>query len=123
MTDHFAVLAAIAQNAAKPRDDLLIDFYSKWQHEFLVDSLITNWSVLLFICQLSCKRWIMLSILGRNGGAILSLFITNCTGHSNFWEVSLEWQVILQKVARSFRCVTARAYFDNNSPIVIITPL
>lgn len=36
MTDQFAALAAIAQNAGKTRDDVLADFYSKWQHDFLV---------------------------------------------------------------------------------------
>jgi len=36
MTDQFAALAAIAQNPGKTRDDVLADFYSKWQHDFLV---------------------------------------------------------------------------------------
>ncbi|KAK4559363.1 hypothetical protein RGQ29_008541 [Quercus rubra] len=36
MTDQFAALAAIAQNLGKTRDDVMADFYSKWQHDFLV---------------------------------------------------------------------------------------
>lgn len=36
MTEQFAALAAIAQNPGKTRDDVLADFYSKWQHDFLV---------------------------------------------------------------------------------------
>lgn len=36
MTDQFAALAAIAQNAGKTRDDVLADFYDKWQHDYLV---------------------------------------------------------------------------------------
>ena len=36
MTDQFAALAAIAQKPGKARDDALDDFYSKWQHDFLV---------------------------------------------------------------------------------------
>lgn len=36
MTDQFAALAAIAQNAGKTRDDILADFYDKWQHDYLV---------------------------------------------------------------------------------------
>lgn len=36
MTEQFAALAAIAQNHGKTRDDVLDDFYSKWQHDFLV---------------------------------------------------------------------------------------
>ncbi|KAK6263130.1 hypothetical protein QUC31_008946 [Theobroma cacao] len=40
MTEQFAALAAIAQKPGKTRDDVLADFYSKWQHDFLVYSLI-----------------------------------------------------------------------------------
>lgn len=36
MTEQFAALAAIAQNPGKARDDVLADFYDKWQHDFLV---------------------------------------------------------------------------------------
>lgn len=43
MTDQFAALAAIAQNPGKTRDDVLADFYSKWQHEFLV---VNKWFAL-----------------------------------------------------------------------------
>ncbi|MED6188262.1 Puromycin-sensitive aminopeptidase [Stylosanthes scabra] len=43
MTEQFAALAAIAQNPGKTRDDILGDFYSKWQHEFLV---VNKWFAL-----------------------------------------------------------------------------
>lgn len=36
MTDQFDALVAIAQNPGKDRDDILEDFYKKWQHEYLV---------------------------------------------------------------------------------------
>lgn len=36
MTEQFAALAAIAQIPGKTRDDVLADFYSKWQQDFLV---------------------------------------------------------------------------------------
>lgn len=36
MTEQFAALAAIAQNPGKIRDDVLADFYNKWQHDYLV---------------------------------------------------------------------------------------
>ncbi|XP_010541673.1 PREDICTED: puromycin-sensitive aminopeptidase-like [Tarenaya hassleriana] len=36
MTDQFAALAAIAQNPGETRDEVLADFYNKWQHDFLV---------------------------------------------------------------------------------------
>ncbi|KAI7994084.1 Puromycin-sensitive aminopeptidase [Camellia lanceoleosa] len=43
MTEQFAALAAIAQNPGKARDDVLADFYSKWQHDFLV---VNKWFAL-----------------------------------------------------------------------------
>ncbi|XP_058199327.1 puromycin-sensitive aminopeptidase [Rhododendron vialii] len=36
LTDQFSALAAIAQNPGKARDDVLANFYSKWQDDFLV---------------------------------------------------------------------------------------
>ncbi|XP_043690608.1 puromycin-sensitive aminopeptidase-like [Telopea speciosissima] len=43
MTEQFAALAAIAQNPSETRDDVLADFYSKWEHDFLV---VNKWFVL-----------------------------------------------------------------------------
>ncbi|KAK9277445.1 hypothetical protein L1049_006988 [Liquidambar formosana] len=43
MTEQFAALAAIAQNPGKTRDDVLADFYSKWEHDFLV---VNKWFAL-----------------------------------------------------------------------------
>ncbi|KAJ4712047.1 puromycin-sensitive aminopeptidase-like [Melia azedarach] len=43
MTDQFAALAAISQNPGKVRDEVLDDFYSKWQHNFLV---VNKWFAL-----------------------------------------------------------------------------
>ncbi|KAJ6946233.1 hypothetical protein NC651_001099 [Populus alba x Populus x berolinensis] len=43
MTDQFAALAAIAQNPGKTCDEVLADFYSKWQDEFLV---VNKWFAL-----------------------------------------------------------------------------
>nr|GMD01670.1 puromycin-sensitive aminopeptidase isoform X1 [Ipomoea batatas] len=36
MTEQFAALVAIDQQPGKTRDDVLADFYVKWQHDFLV---------------------------------------------------------------------------------------
>ncbi|XP_027340201.1 puromycin-sensitive aminopeptidase isoform X2 [Abrus precatorius] len=43
MTEQFAALAAISQNPGKTRDDVLADFYGKWQHDFLV---VNKWFAL-----------------------------------------------------------------------------
>jgi aminopeptidase N len=37
MTEQFAALASIAQNPGKTRDDVLADFYNKWQNDYLVN--------------------------------------------------------------------------------------
>lgn len=36
MTEQFAALAALSQNPGQVRDDALLDFYNKWQHDYLV---------------------------------------------------------------------------------------
>ncbi|XVE57913.1 hypothetical protein DITRI_Ditri04bG0128000 [Diplodiscus trichospermus] len=43
MTEQFAALAAIAQKPGKTRDDVLADFYNKWQNDFLV---VNKWFAL-----------------------------------------------------------------------------
>uniref|UniRef100_A0A6N2L5W5 Puromycin-sensitive aminopeptidase n=1 Tax=Salix viminalis TaxID=40686 RepID=A0A6N2L5W5_SALVM len=43
MTDQFAALAAIAQNPGKSRDEVLADFYTKWQDDYLV---VNKWFAL-----------------------------------------------------------------------------
>ncbi|XP_058732029.1 puromycin-sensitive aminopeptidase [Vicia villosa] len=43
MTEQFAALASIAQNPGKNRDDVLADFYEKWQNDYLV---VNKWFAL-----------------------------------------------------------------------------
>ncbi|ONM03889.1 Peptidase M1 family protein [Zea mays] len=43
MTEQFAALAALSQNPGQVRDDALLDFYNKWQHEYLV---VSKWFAL-----------------------------------------------------------------------------
>ncbi|KAL0297621.1 UNVERIFIED_CONTAM: Puromycin-sensitive aminopeptidase [Sesamum radiatum] len=43
MTDQFAALVALDQKPGKTRDDILADFYNKWQHDFLV---VNKWLAL-----------------------------------------------------------------------------
>ncbi|KAL2547679.1 Peptidase M1 family protein [Forsythia ovata] len=43
LTEQFAALVALDQNPGKTRDDVLADFYSKWQHVFLV---VNKWFAL-----------------------------------------------------------------------------
>ncbi|KAL5994405.1 hypothetical protein ACLOJK_024455 [Asimina triloba] len=42
MTEQYAALAAISQTPGKVRDDVLSDFYNKWEHDFLVSALLAN---------------------------------------------------------------------------------
>ncbi|RID57037.1 hypothetical protein BRARA_F00443 [Brassica rapa] len=39
LTDQFAALAALAQNPGKTRDDVLADFYNKWQANGLSENV------------------------------------------------------------------------------------
>ncbi|XP_062191518.1 puromycin-sensitive aminopeptidase-like [Phragmites australis] len=43
MTEQFAALAALSQNPGQVRDDALLDFYNKWQHDYLV---VSKWFAL-----------------------------------------------------------------------------
>ncbi|CDY60544.1 BnaA06g39060D [Brassica napus] len=43
LTDQFAALAALAQNPGKTRDNVLADFYNKWQGDYLV---VNKWFLL-----------------------------------------------------------------------------
>lgn len=43
MTEQFAALVAIEQRPGQIRDEVLADFYNKWQHDFLV---VTKWFAL-----------------------------------------------------------------------------
>ncbi|CAA0812156.1 Peptidase M1 family protein [Striga hermonthica] len=43
MTEQFAALAALNQKPGKTRDEVLADFYKKWQHDFLV---VNKWFAL-----------------------------------------------------------------------------
>ncbi|XP_045820929.1 puromycin-sensitive aminopeptidase isoform X3 [Trifolium pratense] len=43
MTEQFAALASVAQNPGKTRDDVLADFYNKWQNDYLV---VNKWFAL-----------------------------------------------------------------------------
>ncbi|KAH7662914.1 Peptidase M1 alanine aminopeptidase/leukotriene A4 hydrolase protein [Dioscorea alata] len=43
MTEQFAALAAISQNPGQVRDEVLSDFYNKWQHDYLV---VNKWFAL-----------------------------------------------------------------------------
>jgi aminopeptidase N len=43
MTEQFAALAALSQNPGQIRDDALLDFYDKWQNDYLV---VSKWFAL-----------------------------------------------------------------------------
>ncbi|RLN05000.1 puromycin-sensitive aminopeptidase [Panicum miliaceum] len=43
MTEQFAALAALSQNPGQVRDDALLDFYNKWQNDYLV---VSKWFAL-----------------------------------------------------------------------------
>lgn len=58
LTEQFAALIALDQIPGKTRDEVLADFYSKWQHDFLV-CLCTSLFLSLSLCvlKLSSESW------------------------------------------------------------------
>ncbi|GMY30359.1 puromycin-sensitive aminopeptidase isoform X1 [Fagus crenata] len=87
MTEQFAALAAIAQNPGKTRDDALADFYSKWQHDFLV---VNKWFALQAISDVPGNVENVRSLLNhpafdlRNPNKVYSLIGGFCGSPVNF---------------------------------------
>lgn len=87
MTDQFAALAAIAQNPGKTRDDVLADFYSKWQHDFLV---VNKWFALQAMSDIPGNVGNVKSLLDhpafdlRNPNKVYSLIGGFCGSPVNF---------------------------------------
>lgn len=74
MTDQFAALSAISQIPGQARDEVLSDFYEKWQHDFLVCFF---WCALFsFSCiELAWQKARCLVLFFRVGGGEPSTFI------------------------------------------------
>ncbi|RRT80890.1 hypothetical protein B296_00021577 [Ensete ventricosum] len=87
MTDQFAALAAIAQNVGEVRDDVLSDFYTKWQHDFLV---VNKWFALQAMSDIPGNVTNVQKLLGhpafdlRNPNKVYSLIGGFCGSPVNF---------------------------------------
>ncbi|KAJ8490444.1 hypothetical protein OPV22_012165 [Ensete ventricosum] len=87
MTDQFAALAAIAQNVGEDRDDVLSDFYTKWQHDFLV---VNKWFALQAMSDIPGNVTNVQKLLGhpafdlRNPNKVYSLIGGFCGSPVNF---------------------------------------
>lgn len=87
MTDQFAALAAIAQNAGKTRDEILADFYNKWQHDYLV---VNKWFSLQAMSNIPGNVKNVQSLLNhpafdlRNPNKVYSLIGGFCVSPVNF---------------------------------------
>ncbi|CAK9141908.1 unnamed protein product [Ilex paraguariensis] len=87
MTEQFAALTAIAQNPGKTRDDVLADFYSNWQHDFLV---VNKWFALQAMSDISGNVEHVRNLLNhpafdmRNPNKVYSLIGGFCGSPVNF---------------------------------------
>ncbi|XP_048229991.1 puromycin-sensitive aminopeptidase isoform X2 [Ricinus communis] len=87
MTDQFAALAAIARSPGKNRDEVLADFYNKWQHDFLV---VNKWFALQAMSDISGNVENVRSLLNhpafdlRNPNKVYSLIGGFCGSPVNF---------------------------------------
>ncbi|KAF5478236.1 hypothetical protein F2P56_004816 [Juglans regia] len=87
MTEQFSALVAIVQNPGKTRDDVLADFYSKWQHDFLV---VNKWFALQAMSDIPGNVENVRSLLNhpafdmRNPNKVYSLIGGFCGSPVNF---------------------------------------
>ncbi|XP_042948330.1 puromycin-sensitive aminopeptidase isoform X2 [Carya illinoinensis] len=87
MTEQFSALVAIAQSPGKTRDDVLADFYSKWQHDFLV---VNKWFALQAMSDIPGNVENVRSLLNhpafdmRNPNKVYSLIGGFCGSPVNF---------------------------------------
>ncbi|GLT69013.1 hypothetical protein SLA2020_411990 [Shorea laevis] len=87
MTEQFAALAAIVQNPGETRDYVLADFFSKWQHDFLV---VNKWFALQAMSDISGNVENVKSLLNhpafdlRNPNKVYSLIGGFCGSPVNF---------------------------------------
>jgi aminopeptidase N len=87
MTEQFAALASIAQNPGKTRDDVLADFYQKWQNDYLV---VNKWFALQAVSDIAGNVENVRKLLNhpafdlRNPNKVYSLIGGFCGSPVNF---------------------------------------
>uniref|UniRef100_A0A0E0LY10 Protein DETOXIFICATION n=1 Tax=Oryza punctata TaxID=4537 RepID=A0A0E0LY10_ORYPU len=87
MTEQFAALAALSQNPGEVRDDTLLDFYNKWQHDYLV---VSKWFALQATSDIPGNVANVQNLLGhpafdmRNPNKVYSLIGGFCGSPVNF---------------------------------------
>ncbi|KAK2385136.1 Peptidase M1 family protein [Trifolium repens] len=87
MTEQFAALASIAQNPGKTRDDVLADFYNKWQNDYLV---VNKWFALQAVSDIAGNVENVRKLLNhpafdlRNPNKVYSLIGGFCGSPVNF---------------------------------------
>uniref|UniRef100_A0A0E0AZ12 Peptidase M1 leukotriene A4 hydrolase/aminopeptidase C-terminal domain-containing protein n=1 Tax=Oryza glumipatula TaxID=40148 RepID=A0A0E0AZ12_9ORYZ len=87
MTEQFAALAALSQNPGQVRDDTLLDFYNKWQHDYLV---VSKWFALQATSDIPGNVANVQKLLGhpafdmRNPNKVYSLIGGFCGSPVNF---------------------------------------
>ncbi|GMJ04784.1 hypothetical protein like AT1G63770 [Hibiscus trionum] len=113
MTDQFAALAAIAQKPGKTRDDILADFYSKWQHDYLV---VNKWFALQAMSDIPgnvenvrnllnhpafdlCNPNKVYSLIGGFCGSPVNLHAKDGSGYKFLGEIVLQLDKINPQVA------------------------
>ncbi|KAI4338679.1 hypothetical protein MLD38_023705 [Melastoma candidum] len=87
MTEQFAALVAITQTASETRDEVLSDFYNKWQHDFLV---VNKWFALQAVSDIPGNVENVKKLLNhpafdlRNPNKVYSLIGAFCSSPVNF---------------------------------------
>lgn len=87
MTEQFAALASVVQNPGKTRDDVLADFYDKWQNDYLV---VNKWFALQAVSDIPGNVENVRKLLNhpafdlRNPNKVYSLIGGFCASPVNF---------------------------------------
>ncbi|XWS48912.1 hypothetical protein CRYUN_Cryun13aG0117500 [Craigia yunnanensis] len=100
MTEQFAALAAITQKPGKTSDDVLADFYSKWQHDFLV---VNKWFALQAMSDIPGNvenvRNLVYSLIGGLCGSPVNFHAKDGSGYKFLGEIVLQLDKLNPQVA------------------------
>ncbi|KAF5935449.1 hypothetical protein HYC85_026578 [Camellia sinensis] len=96
MTEQFAALAAIAQNPGQTRDDVLADFYSKWQHDFLV---VNKWFALQAMSDIPGNVENVYSLIGGFCGSPVNFHAKDGSGYKFLGEIVVQLDKLNPQVA------------------------
>ncbi|WZZ63890.1 hypothetical protein YC2023_075260 [Brassica napus] len=96
LTDQFAALAALSQNPGKTRDDVLADFYNKWQGDYLV---VNKWFLLQSSSDIPGNVENVYSLIGGFCGSPVNFHAKDGSGYKFLGDIVVQLDKINPQVA------------------------